>query len=142
MSIAAETEEIGLATLGRLHEDRSKLEGALDTMDDMGSDVTATRSILGNMSRRVITNKVLAISTHLTALGLTHRNYYLARNRNHCRCLREVDSTARPSFHSGYQQHNSHDTKYSERSNSIKLDITKHITDQKYIRRRDRRSFV
>lgn len=32
MSIANETEEIGLATLGRLHEDRAKLEGSPNTV--------------------------------------------------------------------------------------------------------------
>lgn len=61
MSIAAETEEIGLATLGRLHEDRSKLEGALGTMETIGYDVSSTRAVLTNMSRKVITNKAILV---------------------------------------------------------------------------------
>jgi hypothetical protein len=71
LSIAAETEEIGLSTLGRLHEDRSKLERSLDTMDDIGSDVSSTRTILTNMSRRVITNKaILVVIIILLVLGI------------------------------------------------------------------------
>jgi len=57
--IAAESEEIGSKTVGRLKDDNAKLEGAYDEMMEMGGNITTSRSILGRMTRRAIYSKLI-----------------------------------------------------------------------------------
>eukprot|EP01125_Pyxidicula_operculata_P009632 TRINITY_DN3161_c1_g1_i1.p1 TRINITY_DN3161_c1_g1~~TRINITY_DN3161_c1_g1_i1.p1 ORF type:complete len:172 (-),score=38.58 TRINITY_DN3161_c1_g1_i1:111-626(-) len=59
VQLAAETEEIGMVTIGRLKSDREKMEAANEELDEMDDNITKARKIITTMGRRVITNNLI-----------------------------------------------------------------------------------
>jgi len=60
-ALGKESEELGDYALGKLRDDRVKLEGAALEMETLGYDVTTARSVLSAISRKIIYSKLILI---------------------------------------------------------------------------------
>eukprot|EP01091_Cochliopodium_minus_P006118 TRINITY_DN15999_c0_g1_i1.p1 TRINITY_DN15999_c0_g1~~TRINITY_DN15999_c0_g1_i1.p1 ORF type:complete len:215 (-),score=60.07 TRINITY_DN15999_c0_g1_i1:84-728(-) len=75
--LVKQTEEVGRHTLGELGRQREVLEGVGDNLDRIDDNMGKSRRILGNMARRVATNKCILLFIVLCELAAIGAILYL-----------------------------------------------------------------
>lgn len=108
--LGLESEEIGRMTAERLRSDNTKLEDAYDEMNEIGGNVTHSRSILGRMTRRAIYSKLILtliivaqILAIIVIIGVKWIRPLINRNTNAPTMAPTLAPTMSPTFQPTFQ---------------------------------------